>query len=188
MSRDRADDSPRMTPSSLRAVTHLTVILQADRPVVGRVAQLPDWPLHVTLMPAFRVEEATGDVVQTIVGTLRQVGSLEVTGAAVEQFGPSADIEVTVVEVSGRLIDVHRRLLTRLSHLRGLEPDLPAYSGDGYRPHVTACSAGSLPVGATMRLAWAAVVDMEGGPVVIGAVPLGGHQQHPNRRGAQAGA
>lgn len=153
-------------------MAHLTVVLQADQPEVGRVAQIPDWPLHVTLLQAFRVEAATDEVVRSVVGNLRQVESLKVTGAAVEYFGPSADTEVTVVEASERLIDMHWQLLTRLSTLRGFEPDAPAYSGDGYRPHVTACSSGSLPVAASMRVSWAAVIDMDGGPVVATAVSL----------------
>jgi 2'-5' RNA ligase len=153
-------------------MAHLTVVLQADQPEVGRVAQIPDWPLHVTLLQAFRVEASADEVVRSVAENLRQVESLKVMGAAVEYFGPSADIEVTVVEASVRLIDMHLQLLTRLSTLRGFEPDTPAYSGDGYRPHVTACSSGSLSVGASMRVSWAAVIDMDGGPVVLTAVSL----------------
>lgn len=154
-------------------MAHLTVILQPDAPVSGGVAEVADWPLHVTLVQAFRVEARAERVVQLIDDRLRRFEPLLVTGAAIEDFGPDADIEVTVLEHSAPLVEEHLELLADLASLPRFEPDAPAYSGSGYRPHVTACTSGSLPVGARMRLAWAAVVDMDSGPVVLSAHLLG---------------
>lgn len=153
-------------------MARLTVIVQPDEPAIGRHAEIVDWPLHVTVLQAFTIEVTPEHVVQQVLEILRRTKPLAVTGAGIEHFGPAADIEVTVLSTSRELVDLHHRLLDRLSSSPGFRPDIPAYSGDGYRPHVTACNNGSLRIGDEMHLQWGAIVDMEGHPEVIAATPL----------------
>lgn len=151
---------------------HLTVVLQSDPPEVGRTAELADWPLHVTVLQAFRVEARVEEVVQLVNQVLEAVDPMVVTGMASERFGANADVEVTVLRHSRRVSALHRDLLRDLGALTDFRLDEPAYSGDGFRAHVTACRAGALPVGATMDLAWGAIVDMSRVPMVVASSRL----------------
>lgn len=100
-------------------MAHLAVILQPDRPDLGFAAETVNWPLHVTVMPAFTTEVGPEQVVQQVFEIVRQSGPLVMSGAAIEYFGPAADIPVTVLNAPTELGDLHDRVLS---------------SGAGFRP------------------------------------------------------
>ena len=76
-----------------------------------------------------------------------------------ELFGRRHDIPVTVVAVSEQLTALHQALRVAVRPFAAA-PDEPAFTGAGFRPHVTMKSHGRVQAGDEFKLTQLVVVAM----------------------------
>lgn len=138
-------------------------------------------PLHLTTLPKFRVmpEDATA-VVAAIAEVAAATGPIIATATAYADFGPDHDVRVTTVDPTPELRLLHSRLLESVRRV-GAVPLAPAYSGDGYRPHITHTKDGRAVVpGEKVDLRSLAILDCTQPTLSIPAVaPLSGPTPGP---------
>jgi 2'-5' RNA ligase len=106
--------------------------------------QFSDWPLHLTVVPWFRVkEEALPNTLLAIEGISKRVGSFAIRAKANAWYGPQGNVPVTKVEdTTGRLAKLHHELLQSIQSNGGTILDL-TYTGENYSPHVSLREDGS---------------------------------------------
>jgi len=100
--------------------------------------QFSNWPLHLTVIPWFRVEEeALPSTLLAIEETAKRVGSFAVRTKGNAWYGPKDDVPVTEVEdTTSRLAKLHHGLLQSIQDGGGTVIDL-TYTGANYSPHVS---------------------------------------------------
>jgi hypothetical protein len=107
--------------------------------------QFSEWPLHLTVVPWFRVEEgALLNTLLAIEATAKKVGSFAIKAKGDAWYGPKGDVPVTEVEdtTGGKLVKLHLGLLQGIQHSGGTILDL-TYTGESYSPHVSLTKNGS---------------------------------------------
>lgn len=138
----------------LVVVLPLTPLREGDRFPVS------DWPLHVTVLPPFSTD-ATGSEIGAAIGSAASgQPALKVVAADDALFGRRHDIPVTVIADNGRLTELHQALRVAVRPF-ATTPDEPAFTGPGFRPHVTIKPHGRVHQGEKLTLTQIAVVDME---------------------------
>ncbi len=105
--------------------------------------QSSNWPLHLTVIPWFRVEEAIPNTLLAIEVISKRVGSFVVRAKANAWYGPQSDVPVMEVEdTTGRLAKLHHKLLQSIQSNGGTILD-STYTGENYSPHVSLREDGS---------------------------------------------
>jgi 2'-5' RNA ligase len=129
----------------------------------GESFAVKDWPLHITVLPPFGTHTAPADIVDTIAAVIAAVASppsaITATASGDELFGRRHDIPVTVLADNEELTRLHRALVEAVRPLAA-SPDEPAFTGPGFRPHVTTKHHGRIHVGDELTLTQVALVDM----------------------------
>lgn len=155
----------------------LVVVLPLAPLSVGVGFPLRTWPLHVTVAPTFITDADAAEVAAAIGPVVAGAPIMTVTAGDDEGFGPSGRVPVTVLVPSPEVTLLHQKLLAALPAVDA-EFDDPAYTGPGFRAHVTVTGEARLRPGETALLEQVALVDME--PVgphrcrhVLWASPLG---------------
>lgn len=138
----------------------LVVVLPLAPLPVGAAFPLRTWPLHVTVAPTFVTAADAAAVVAAIAPVVADAPTMSVTAGGDEGFGPSGRVPVTLLAPSAELSALHGLLLEALGAV-DVEFDDPAYTGPGYRPHVTVTGTARMLPGEAAVLEQAALVDME---------------------------
>lgn len=101
---------------------------------VGYEFERSDWPLHVTLVPWFKVTDQSWFTsgLARIVGELTP---LQITLGDKELFGSKHDVPVRVVVPNKELTNLHNELLNLVKEWGSLLSD--RFVGKKYRAHVT---------------------------------------------------
>lgn len=99
---------------------------------------LARWPLHVTIVPPFRITESNEDKLSNLV---REIASdftpIHLRPGEQVMFGPSNDRPASrVVDSSGELRTLHERFMWDLGSVGCHEVDA-TYAYDDYNPHYT---------------------------------------------------
>ena len=95
-----------------------------------------DWPLHVTIMPWFSVQEQfESGMIRSLANHMHHVRPQTVIGDQNELFGENKTVKVRTLRHIGQLATLHTSILDILNRIGG-EVDSP-YIRDLYRPHVT---------------------------------------------------
>jgi hypothetical protein len=141
-------------------VPRLVVVLPLVPLRVGAGFPLRTWPLHVTVAPTFITLADPTAVAAAIAPVVAGSPTVSVTAGAEEGFGPSGRVPVTVLVPSPELSTLHGTLLDALGVVDA-EFDDPAYTGPGYRAHVTVTRNARMQPGDIALLEQAALVDME---------------------------
>ena len=95
-----------------------------------------DWPLHVTIVPWFSVQEQfEPGMVRSLANHMHHVRPQTVIGDQNELFGERKTVKVRTLRHIGQLATLHTNILDVLNRIGG-EVDSP-YIRDLYRPHVT---------------------------------------------------
>lgn len=119
--------------------------------VVGTPEPLPErfdrarWPLHVTVVSNFVVDDRAPAEVASIV---RDVATLyprfTVNLGPLALFGPARDLPVLLAE-HAFLHVLHTKIAAAISELPAFRPDSAEFWGPGYRPHATITSYSTPP-------------------------------------------
>ncbi|TFD93344.1 hypothetical protein E3T61_04400 [Cryobacterium lactosi] len=137
----------------------LVVVLPVEPLRVGDSFAVAEWPLHVTVLPPFLTDAAPGDIMDAIRAAVLGREPLTVVAGDDALFGRRHNIPVTLILPHDGLTGLHRTFVEALRPF-ATEPDEPAFTGSGFRAHVTHKPPARLRPGAQVTLTQLALVDM----------------------------
>lgn len=155
---------------------NLVVVLPLEPLQVGESFAVKSWPLHITVLPPFTTDVASSEVADVIAAATSGQTALTAIAGHDEMFGRRRDVPVTVIEENAALTRLHRALVDAVGPLAAT-PDERAFTGKGFRPHVTIKGHRRVHEGDALALTQIALVDMAprsapGGRVVLATMPL----------------
>jgi|SRR5690554_165788 len=140
-------------------MSRLVVVLPLSPLREGDQFAVHEWPLHVTVLPPFKTDATGTEIAEAIRSIASGLNPLRAVGAGDELFGRRHDIPVTLLVENERLTTLHHAVRAAVRPFAA-EPDEPAFTGPGFRPHVTVKSHGRVHEGDRFTLSQIAVVDM----------------------------
>jgi 2'-5' RNA ligase len=140
-------------------MSRLVVVLPLSPLRDGERFTVSEWPLHITVLPPFKTDATGSEIRDAIRSTVSAQSALNVLAAGDELFGRRHDILVTLIAENRQLTELHQLLRAAVRPFAA-EPDEPAFTGPGFRPHVTVKSHGRVHEGDAFTLLQLAVVDM----------------------------
>src|SRR5690606_34342136 len=117
-------------------MSRLVVVLPLSRLQVGDRFAVHEWPLHVTVLPPFKTDATGTEIGDAIRSVTPGQPALHLAAAGDELVGRRHDIPVTLVATNEQLTALHHALRAAVRPFAA-QPDAPAFTGAGYRPHVT---------------------------------------------------
>ena len=160
----------------------LVVVLPLTPLAVGSSFAVADWPLHITVLPPFLTDAAPADIATAIDAAVRAQPPLTVRAGEDALFGRRHNVPVTLIEPDDDLSRLHHTLVAAIRPFAA-EPDEPAFTGDGFRAHVTVKPPGRVHPGDVLQLCQIALVDMlprihAAGRTVLAASSLDSRRDH----------
>src|SRR5690554_568446 len=156
-------------------MTRLVVVLPLAPLREGERFAVRDWPLHITVLPPFLTDATEAEITDAVRIVAAEHPAIRAVAEGDELFGRRHDIPVTVIADNPQLTALHRALRDAVRPFAAA-PDEPAFTGPGFRPHVTVKSHGRVHEGDDFTLKQLAVVDMapraSAGRTVLATVPL----------------
>ncbi|MBG6057228.1 2'-5' RNA ligase [Cryobacterium sp. MP_M5] len=157
-------------------MTRLVVVLPLVPLRTGDSFLVPDWPPHITVLPPFHTDAPAAEIADAIAAATAGQTVLSVTAAEDDLFGRRENIPVTLIAPNPALAGLHRTLVDAVRPLAAA-PDEPAFTGPGFRAHVTVKRAGRVHQGDEFELTQIALVDMAprsrpAGRAVLATLPL----------------
>lgn len=154
-----------------------TIVQFIDSIADGTAYPCTEWPLHVTLADVFAVDWSASELIAIVEQVVRQVKPFQAVTQWDTHFGPSKEVQVTLLEKCQPLIELHTRLVAALRP-GNVRFNAPQYTLDGFTPHATVQHAGRLYEGDVVTFSALNVIDMfpGGDPyqrVALGAIPFG---------------
>jgi 2'-5' RNA ligase len=140
-------------------MTRLVVVLPLSPLQVGDRFAVHEWPLHVTVLPPFKTDATGTEIGDAIRSVTPEHSVVRMVAAGDELFGRRHDIPVTLVAQNEQLTALHHALRAAVRPFAA-QPDEPAFTGVGYRPHITVKPHARVHEGDTFTLSQLAVVDM----------------------------
>ncbi|MGY4858663.1 2'-5' RNA ligase family protein [Cryobacterium sp. AP23] len=135
-----------------------------------------EWPLHVTVLPPFLTDAPAAEIATAMAAVARTRPPVTVVAGDDELFGRRHDIPVTLIDPAEDLTGLHQALVAAIRPFAA-EPDEPAFTGPGFRAHVTHKPPARLHPGDILTLTQLALVDMlprahAAGRTVLATTPL----------------
>jgi 2'-5' RNA ligase len=157
-------------------MVRLVVVLPLHPLRVGDSFAVATWPLHVTVLPPFLTDATPAEITAAIAAATRAQLPLTVRAGQDELFGRPNNLPVTLIEPHDGLTALHRGLIDAVRPFAAV-PDEPAFTGAGFRGHVTVKSPARVHAGDTLTLSQIALVDMlprahAAGRTVLATLPL----------------
>ncbi|MCU1446339.1 2'-5' RNA ligase family protein [Cryobacterium sp.] len=154
----------------------LVIVLPVAPLRVGSSFPVAGWPLHITVLPPFLTDAPAEALAAAIAAAAGTQPPLTVVAGADELFGRRHDIPVSLIQPHDELTALHRTLVAALRPFAA-EPDEPAFTGPGFRAHITHKPPVRVHPGDTLTLTQLALVDMlprahAAGRTVLAAYPL----------------
>jgi hypothetical protein len=130
------------------------------------------------VQPPFLTDAPADAIAATIGAATRTQPALTAVAGPDELFGRRHDIPVSLIEPAPGLTALHRTLVAAIRPF-ATEPDEPAFTGSGFRAHVTHKPPARVYPGDILTLTQLALVDMlprahSAGRTVLAAQPLTG--------------
>ena len=157
-------------------MSRLVIVLPLSPLKTGDTFEVRDWPLHITVLAPFLTEAAPGEIAAALAVVAAGQAALTAVAGGDEMFGRRENIPVTVVVDNPALTRLHGALVDAIRPF-GASPDEPAFTGPGFRAHVTVKGAARVHEGDELSLTQIALVDMApravpGGRAVLATFPL----------------
>lgn len=111
--------------------------------VVGHFIDLPseqfnfsckNWPLHITLLPNFTINNDLDQVINKLELLSSKIKPFIVQVGNNEHFGLKGEVLVSLIKPNASIINLHEKLV---GLTRDYKFDTPQYINAGYRPHAT---------------------------------------------------
>lgn len=153
----------------------LVVVLPLSPLGEGDSFAVSHWPLHITVLPPFLADASVAQITDAVRSAASGFTAMRVVAGHDEMFGRRHDVPVTVMVENERLSIQHRALVDAVRPFAGA-PDEPAFTGPGFRPHITMKAHGRVHEGDELILEQIAIVDMalrsSPGRKVLATIPL----------------
>ncbi|TFC80570.1 hypothetical protein E3T23_08430 [Cryobacterium cheniae] len=137
----------------------LVVVLPLTPLRTGDSFLVSDWPLHITVLPPFHTDAAASVIARVIAATAAGRTALTAIAGSDALFGRREDVPVTLVHADPALTELHRALVDAVRPVASA-PDEPAFTGTGFRAHVTIKNGSRVHEGEALTLTQIALVDM----------------------------
>ena len=144
---------------------HLVIVASLESLSVGTSFATSRFPLHVTLVPPFRVDCELTTLIATVEEVSRKTECMLAEVIGHEQFGPDANIAVALIRPIESVLNAHSRLTDALMPL-GWAAKEPHYNGEGFRPHITDTDEQHIRLGEQFLLNQIVVIEMLDLPTV----------------------
>lgn len=140
-------------------MSRLVIVLPLAPLQVGESFAVVDWPLHITVLPPFLTDAAPADVAAAIENAAAGQAAVAATVGPDALFGRRHDVPVSLVEDNPALTALHLALKGEMRQFAAA-PEEPAFTGMGFRAHVTVKNQGRVHAGDRLALTQIALVDM----------------------------
>jgi 2'-5' RNA ligase len=140
-------------------MSRLVVVLPLTPLRTGDSFPVSDWPLHITVLPPFHTDAAASVIAGVIAATASGRAALTAVAGGDALFGRREDVPVTLVDADPALTGLHRALVDAVRPFASA-PDEPAFTGVGFRAHVTVKNGARVREGDRLTLSQIALVDM----------------------------
>ena len=118
-----------------------------------------EWPLHVTIADTFAVDWQGGILLDELTELLARHKTVLSKASRDEYFGPKKETQVTLLDMSKDLLDLHNDLIDFLKKAGALFND-PQYLGSGFRAHATVQPHARLQAGDWVKFNELTLIDM----------------------------
>lgn len=157
-------------------MARLVVVLPLSPLQTGDAFAVQDWPLHITVLAPFLTDAEPAEIAAALAAVASSQTALTALAGRDEMFGRRENIPVTVVIDNPALTRLHSALVEAIRPL-GASPHEPAFTGPGFRAHVTVKRNGRVHEGDALSLTQIALVDMTprsgpSGRTVLATFPL----------------
>jgi 2'-5' RNA ligase len=154
----------------------LVVVLPLSPLHLGDSFAVQDWPLHITVLPPFLTDAAPAEIAAAIAEATSTQPAMTAIAGGEAMFGRRENIPVTVIADTEPLTRLHRVLAEAVRPFAA-SPDEPAFTGPGFRAHVTVKRDRRVHEGDPLSLTQVALVDMAprsapSGRTVLATFPL----------------
>ena len=136
-----------------------TIITLLEDMAEGTIYLSNDWPLHVTIADTFSINWEIDDLGTKLSVLAPKLKSATAIAAQDEYFGSEKQTQVTILDMSGGLIDLHNGVVSLLKSLGAVFND-PQYMGERFRAHATVQSNARLSMEDVVKFDNLAIVDM----------------------------
>jgi len=144
---------------------HLVIVASLESLTGGTSFATSRFPLHMTLVPPFRVDCELPTLIAAVKRVSRETECLLAEVIGHEQFGPNADIAVALILPIESVLNAHSRLTEVLRPLGWVAKE-PHYNGEGFRPHITGTDDKHVRLGERFLLNQIAVIEVLDLPTV----------------------
>jgi len=136
-----------------------TIITLLEDMAEGATYSSNDWPLHVTIADTFSLNWEIDDLRTKLSELATKLKPATAIAAQDEYFGPEKQTQVTILDMSKGLINLHNGVISILKSLGAVFND-PQYMGEGFRAHATVQSNARLNMGTEVKFDNLAIIDM----------------------------
>ena len=136
-----------------------TIIQLLEDTPEGAEYSANEWPLHVTIADTFSIDWQGGKLLDKLTELLARHKTALSKASRDEYFGPKKETQVTLLDMSQDLLDLHNDLINFLKKAGALFND-PQYSGSGFRAHATVQSHARLQAGDLVKFNELTLIDM----------------------------
>lgn len=119
---------------------------------------MSEWPLHVTLLANFRIDQLD-QLKMELEKFIEHAEPFDIKADGEAKFGPNQSVAVSLIRPDYNIIKLHNDLLDMATRL-GAIFDEPAFIGNGYRPHSTIQQKERLQDEQTIKLNNLTLIDM----------------------------
>jgi 2'-5' RNA ligase len=131
-----------------------------EPPVSG--AQFKTWPLHVTIVPWFRLSDSSTQIASGLQVALREVKVAVISTGDEAQFGPRGNRQVRLLWPVEQLELIEAKVRNYLHKKRAFMLDETTKKPYNFRPHITAQNGFLLPESVPIRIAQLYIVEQKG--------------------------
>ncbi|HET7320688.1 MAG TPA: 2'-5' RNA ligase family protein [Candidatus Saccharimonadales bacterium] len=136
--------------------------------------QIPQWLLHVTIVPWFRLGEATGQIAAGLSKALGTTGSFEVAAGETVMFGPKKNRSARLVGPTGPFEEIEQKVRIYLHKKRAWLVDETTKRPRQFRPHVTVQGSQGLGARQTFEVNKLYIVEQKGNyKEIVAEISLG---------------
>jgi 2'-5' RNA ligase len=124
--------------------------------------QFKTWPLHVTIVPWFRLSDPSVQIASGLQEALHEVKVAIVSTGDEAQFGPRGNRQVRLLRPVGQLEQIEAKVRNYMHKKRAFMLDETTKKPYDFRPHVTAQNGFLLPESVPIRIAQLYIVEQKG--------------------------
>lgn len=118
-----------------------------------------NWPLHVTIADTFAIDWDKNYLRKKLEELLASLKPTKAVGGHDEFFGPEKQTQITILDMSKELIDLHYKVVELLESAGAVFND-PQYTKEGFRAHATVQKHARVNKGDTITFNALSIVDM----------------------------